>query len=117
MVQRSNVAELRAKTDRDLVTLVKRELDGALAIAMSGTASSVSLSRAEAGYARAMALLPVIDGTRERAALATRLNEVRAALDSAAAPPRPQALAACCHQASGITVDWRRSSAPPSREN
>ena len=116
-MQRSKVTELRAKTDRDLVTLVKRELDRALAMAMSGAAASLSLSRAEAGYARAKALLPVIDGARERVSLATRLNELRAALDSAAAPPRPRAMAACCHQASGISADWRRPSAPPSRGN
>jgi hypothetical protein len=106
-VQRSKVTELRAKTDRDLVTLVKRELDRAVAMAMSGAAVSLSLSRAEAAYARAKALLPVIGGARERATLATRLSELRAALDSAAAPTRPQTLAACCHQASGISADGR----------
>jgi len=86
MVRRSKLTELRARTDRDLVMLVKRELDRAQAIALTDCGAPVSLVLAEAAYAGAKSLLPVIEANRERAALATRLREVRASLDQASQP-------------------------------
>jgi len=86
MVQRSKLTELRAKTDRDLVILANRELDRAQAIALADRGASVSLVLAEAAYAGAKSLLPVIEASRERAVLAARLREVRAFLDQASKP-------------------------------
>jgi len=74
------LGELRAKTDRDVAILLGRALDhGFQAI------SQADYAHAEAVYAGAAQLLPLVSGLPpwECAPLRTRLRALRAALDEA----------------------------------
>jgi hypothetical protein len=80
----SKLAALRKKTDRDLLILVGKELDRALALAnVAATRGSPLYTRAEKIYQAARGLLPRIPdvGREERRKLDARLRELRAALD------------------------------------
>ena len=80
------LAGLRAKTDRDLLTLIGRTLDRGLEWA--GAPESYSL--AEEAYSQASQLLPALDGVAHahRQQLETKLAELRGQL-------QPKMRAAC----------------------
>ena len=82
----SKLAELRARTDCDLASILNSELDRALALAaVAATKHSVFRVRAESAYAKAKMLLPKLsraNGTcAEIAALEGKLKELGMALE------------------------------------
>jgi len=84
LVDFSKLAELRARTDRDLVRILNADLERSLALAsVAATRHSVFRSQAEAMYTRAKNLLPKLYGAtaEERAQLEAKLKELGMALD------------------------------------
>ena len=84
LVDFSKLAELRARTDRDLVRILNADLARGLALArVAATAHSVFRFQAEGMYARAKALLPKLSGATadELAELDGKLKELAMALD------------------------------------
>jgi hypothetical protein len=78
------LAELRARTDRDLVRILDVDLERALALAsVAATSHSIFRSQAEAMYTRAKRLLPQLYEVtaRERAELESKLKELSMALE------------------------------------
>ena len=77
------LAVLRARTDRDILVLVQRELDRGFALVeTAATGGSTSIAKAEAAYATATSLLlriPVLS-QGERSDLDRKLNDLRARL-------------------------------------
>ncbi|MGE5646835.1 MAG: hypothetical protein ACM336_13685 [Acidobacteriota bacterium] len=76
--EHAKLAELRAKTDRQLIRLVSNDLELGLKLAAGAEADRASAARAceEAGK-----LLPKVYSLSERVRLETKLGELRAALD------------------------------------
>ena len=72
------LAELRAKTDRDLAALLRRTLERGFELA-----NHAEFADAEAAYARIAWLLPLASGlgSPEFTSLRARLHELRAYLD------------------------------------
>ena len=63
LVDFSKLAELRARTDRDLVRILNADLERGLALAnVAATRHSVFRAQAEAVYNRSKTLLPKIPG-------------------------------------------------------
>ena len=84
MSRESKLVELQRKTDEDLLTLVRRELDRGLTLAdVAVTIQSPLSAQAERAYKTAKAWLPLISGRDrgQRRELEFRLKELRAALD------------------------------------
>ena len=84
----SKLAELRARTDRQLSVLVRTELERTLVLAnAAATKASPLYDQAEAAYVWLKALLPRIgDISRdEKALMEANLKELRAVLDSVSA--------------------------------
>ena len=84
LVDFSKLAELRDRTDRDLVRILTAELERSLAMAnVAATKHSVFRAQAEAVYSRAKALLPKICRLTgdEQAELEAKLKELGMALD------------------------------------
>ena len=84
LVHFPKLAELRARTDRDLVRILNADLERALALAsVAATRHSVFRSQAETMYTRAKKLLPKLSGVtaEELAQLDARLKDLRLALD------------------------------------
>jgi len=84
MSEQSKLAVLRAKTDRDLWTLVQRQLDRGLTLAgLAATRGSPLHLQAEKAHETVKQLLPKIAGLTpdERKALERRLKELETALD------------------------------------
>ncbi len=84
LVDFSKLAELRAKTDRDLLRIVDAELDRAIVVAhLAGGTQSVFHAQATAVSTRARALLEEMSGRHPAATgeLETKLKELRLALD------------------------------------
>jgi len=84
IVEFSKLAELRAKTDRDLARIIGLELERGLALAnVAANRQSVFRAQAELLYTRAKALLPKLSGwdAGELATLAGKLKELGMALD------------------------------------
>lgn len=82
--QLSKLAELRAKTDQDLVRIIDNALEVGLVIATTGTRveSAMQLhSRAEEIYADTLMLLPKIEDVNERWRLEGRLKQLRESLE------------------------------------
>ena len=86
----SKLAELRAKTDQELVKVIDNDLERGLhsALMTEGTRSaSDSVSalqphiRAETAYAEALKLLPMVDCHSERRRLEKKLRQLRETLD------------------------------------
>jgi len=78
------LAELRARTDRDLVRILNADLERSLALAnVAATRHSVFTAQAAAMYSRARKLLPELSGAtaQEIAALEAMLKQVAMALD------------------------------------
>jgi hypothetical protein len=84
LVHFPKLAELRARTDRDLVRILNADLDRSLALAtVAATGRSVFRVQAEAMYSRAKTLLPKLSGATadELAELEGKLKELGMALD------------------------------------
>jgi hypothetical protein len=84
LVHFPKLAELRARTDRDLVRILNADLDRSLALAtVAATGRSVFRAQAEAMYSRAKTLLPKLSGATpdELAELEGKLKELGMALD------------------------------------
>lgn len=100
VVQFSKLAELRARTDRDLVRILNADLERSLAQAsVAATARSFFRIQAEAVYDRAKALLPNLSGLSadERAQLEAKLKELGMALDLVPGTmDLEEGAAACC---------------------
>jgi hypothetical protein len=78
------LAELRARTDRDLVRILNADLERSLALAnVAATRRSIFRMQAEAMYTRARTLLPELSGATadELAELESKLKELGMALD------------------------------------
>ena len=88
MDRKSKLAELRAKTDRQLVILIRSTLDDGLA----------SREEAERAYSEVRALLPTVrDVTEaERRRLESKLARLRGLLDERPAHAVRRMQAACC---------------------
>jgi hypothetical protein len=85
-VEIGKLAQLREKTDRDLVKVIRKELERGLILAsVATTRQSPLYSRAEMLHGEAAALLAKVYGLSEaeRTALEGRLLELRKALDHA----------------------------------
>ena len=85
MSKQAKLVQLRSKTDRDLIILVRRELDRGLALAdVATTKDSPLYAQAERAYATAASTLPRIAGLNgsERRELEGTLKQLRGALDS-----------------------------------
>lgn len=78
--QNSKLAELRAKTDRQLVNYLSAQLDRGLELAEAGE----SLGEAEKIYAEVQRLFPLVSTTNECQwrALISRVNRLRHLLDA-----------------------------------
>jgi hypothetical protein len=84
LVDFPKLAELRARTDRDLVRILHADLERGLALAsVAATRHSIFRSQAEAMYSRAKTLLPKLSGVTagELAELEAKLKELAMALD------------------------------------
>jgi hypothetical protein len=82
--QRSKLAALRAKTDRDLVRIIGSALEAGLLIAASDTSLDSAGSphgRAQKIYAEARMLLPKVEGVGERRRLEENLDLLRQNLE------------------------------------
>lgn len=80
----SKLAELRAKTDRELLLVIRVELERGLALAnVAATKGSALYARAERTYTRVKSLLPTAYGVsrEERGRLEAQLRELRVTLD------------------------------------
>ena len=84
LVDFSKLAELRARTDRDLVRILNADLERSLALAsVAATRHSVFRFQAESLYTRAKTLLPKLSGLTadEQGQLEAKLKELAMALD------------------------------------
>ena len=84
MTRQAKLVQLRRKTDRDLLILVRRELDRGLALADVATNRESPLyGQAQKAYRTVKALLPGMGGPTqsERRDLELALRELRAALE------------------------------------
>jgi hypothetical protein len=84
LVDFSKLAELRARTDRDLVRILRVDLERSLALAgVAATGRSIFRFQAEAVYQRASVLLPNLSGLTpdELAELQAKLKELGMALE------------------------------------
>ena len=93
MSNHSKLAELRAKTDRELLVLIQRELDRALVLAdVAANRESAFYGEAEKAYRSVIALLTKATDVRrvERARIEAAVKELRFTLDQVPAPGREQ---------------------------
>jgi hypothetical protein len=84
LVDFSKLAELRAKTDRDLIRIVGAELDRAIVLAyLAGASQSVFHVQATAVYTRVKALLEKMpsQSSKALAELEAKLKELRLGLE------------------------------------
>lgn len=86
MSRESKLVELRRKTERDLLNLVRRELDRGLALADVATTKEPALyAQAERAYQMMRTWLPLVSGLsrEERRELELKLKELSSTLDRA----------------------------------
>ena len=79
----SKLAELRQKTDRQLLIVIQNELERGLTLAdLAASKESALYARAERAWEKAKSLLPKINGvnTDERRQLELQLKDLRATL-------------------------------------
>lgn len=84
LVAFSKLAELRARTERDVARILHADLERSLALAgVAATGHSVFRAQAEQMHARARTLLPRLSGLtdNEMAELEAKLKELAMALD------------------------------------
>ncbi len=91
VVHFNKLAELRAKTDRDLQRILELELDRGLALAnVAATRQSKFYAQAETIYTRSKELLPMTPDVEDK------LKELRMALDLVAGSIDLEAEPLCC---------------------
>jgi hypothetical protein len=93
MSNNAKLEELRARTDRDLLVLIQRELNRALTLAdVAANRESAFYGEAEKAYRKVVMLLPEAPATRQgdRARIEAAVKELRFRLDAAAARARAQ---------------------------
>ena len=99
LIDFSKLAELRAKTDRDLMRIVGAERDRAIILAsLAGASQSVFHARAAQAYSRASTLVEQLS-SQYPAALAeieAKRKELRLALDLVPGALDHEAQPACC---------------------
>jgi len=104
--QALKLAELRAKTDRQLAALIANKLDVGLNFArlvadpgarQRWASTDAFLAKAEHAFSEANTLLPWVDGagTVERRRLELKLGQLRGLLDELSEPRECRAKAAC----------------------
>ena len=84
MSNNAKLAELRARTDRELLTLIQRELDRALTLAaVAANRGSAFYGEAEKAYRKVITLLPKAPDMRrgQRARIEAAVKELRFRLD------------------------------------
>jgi hypothetical protein len=82
--QLSKLAELRAKTDQDLVHLIGNALERGIQCASAAPSTHGTLrAKAQDIYANALILLPKIENVRERRKLSDKAVRIRELLDHA----------------------------------
>ncbi len=84
LVNFPKLAELRSRTDRDLLRILNADLERSLALAnVASGRHSVFRRQAEATYTRAKALVPELSGlsASEQAEIESKLKELGMALD------------------------------------
>ena len=89
----AKLAELPARTDRELLVLIQRELDRALPLAdVAVNRESAFYGDAETGYRKVLTLLPEAPDMRrgERARIEATMKELRLKLDQIPAGGRAQ---------------------------
>jgi hypothetical protein len=82
--QPSKLAELRAKTDRDLVSIIDNALEAGLLLAANGAdvdTAGVLHRKAADIYADSLILVPKVEVVQERQRLEETLRKLRNALD------------------------------------
>jgi hypothetical protein len=78
----SKLAELRAKTDQDLVHLIGNALELGIQCASAAPSTRGTLrAKAQDIYANALMLLPKIENVRERRKLSDQAGRIRQLLD------------------------------------
>jgi hypothetical protein len=90
MSNNAKLAELRARTDRELLVLIQRELDRALTLAdVAANRESAFYGEAEKAYRKVVTLLPKAPDMRqgERARIEATVKELRFRLDRVALRP------------------------------
>ena len=95
MSRKAKLAELRARTDRQLVALIRRNLDSGLACARFSAGQICA--EAERAYAEVLVLLPTVhDVTQaERRRLESKLVRLRTLLDQRPVHAMARVQAAC----------------------
>jgi len=84
-IQASKLTELRQRTDRDLLALLKKDLERALALArVAATTKSPFYEQAASIYEKLGRLLPGLSVGEAREQLAPKLKELELALDQVA---------------------------------
>ena len=102
------LGELRARTDKELLTVIKKELKRALLLSSVATRpESAFYQRAERIVEAVSKLLPTISNTRshERYRLQGGLKEVRSSLDRLVTP-RTQHVACSTEDKETLTSGW-----------
>ena len=82
--RQSKLAELRAKTDGDLVNVIHTELASGMELATGSNFGSADHASAEQAYAIAMKFLETLDDPSELAALHQKSTQLRKAIDERA---------------------------------
>ena len=93
MSNHSKLAELRARTDRELLVLIERELDRALVLAnVAANRESAFYGGAEKAFRSVMTLLPKAPNMRqnERTRIEAAVKELRFTLDQVPTAARAQ---------------------------
>jgi hypothetical protein len=91
----SKLAELRAKTDRDLVRVIANALEvGVQCASAAPDCASPLYARAKAIYANAVQLMPAVEDTARRQRLEKKLDQLRDSL-AKLAPARAASSSAC----------------------
>jgi hypothetical protein len=93
MSDHAKLAELRARTDRELQVLIERELERALPMAhVAANRESAFYCEADRAYRKVLTLLPKAPDTRrgQRARIEATMKELRLLLDQVPAPAKAQ---------------------------
>lgn len=78
----AKLAQLRAKTDRDLVALIQRELAFGIALMNANDVAATDRAKAEQVYANTMKLMAKLEDPAAVTSLERKSKQLRNALDS-----------------------------------
>jgi len=74
------LAQLRAKTDQQLLNFIQSRLDSGVSFAILAEVAASALGRADAALVEAQKLVPALNGNHRRV-VDSKLNELREAVD------------------------------------